>query len=323
MSAPLAPSFTEFQKLSKDIRTAVRTLDRREARYLVDTYYQMQEYRISSDNQVRSMATDGEPHETLSFFGDQMRALEGQIKTVLKDWVETEPSDLGKWAISITGIGPVIAAGLLAHIDIEKANTAGQIWRFAGLDPTSVWNKGEKRPWNASLKVICWKAGESFVKVSGNEKDVYGKYYIARKQFENERNDAVIEVTPVDIRPTDAHSMNEQGIVGYLAGNSDDIKVYQISGLLFAGGNAQAAWQTLNRKKIGKDTDAYKAYSKGKLPPAHIHARAKRYAVKLFIAHYHEVGRKLAGLPVPAPYPIAILGHSDYIAPPNGNGEAA
>jgi hypothetical protein len=44
---------------------------------------------------------------------------------------------------------------LLARIDIVKAPTAGHIWRYAGLDPTVRWNKGEKRPWNAGLKVLC------------------------------------------------------------------------------------------------------------------------------------------------------------------------
>ena len=72
----------------------------------------------------------------------------------------------------------------------------------------------------------------------------------------------------------------------------------------------------LTKKKIGKDTDAYKAYSIGKLPPAHLHARATRYAVKLFLAHLHEVmyvqhhGRK-----PPLPYAIGILGHAHKIEP--------
>jgi len=56
----------------------------------------------------------------------------------------------------------------------------------------------------------------------------------------------------------------------------------------------------------------------GKLPPAHIHARVKRWAVKLFLAHYHHVAWTLAiGAPPPKPYVIAVLGHADFIAPPN------
>jgi hypothetical protein len=40
--------------------------------------------------------------------------------------------------------------------------------------------------------------------------------------------------------------------------------------------------------------------------------------VKLFLAHYHHVAWTLAtGTPPPKPYVISILGHADFIAPPN------
>src|SRR3954469_12877899 len=305
----------ELMRLNRDIKLATATLERREARYLVDTYYQLQDYRISTSNQSRSMHADEEPHLTLDFFKRQMETLERQVRTVLDTWTSTDP--LGQWAKSITGIGPVIAAGLLAHIDIEKAPTGGHIWRYAGLDPTVTWNKGEKRPWNASLKVICWKAGESFVKVSNNKNDIYGHYYAERKEFENQRNDAVREIARNHVEVIGHQGRNDDG--SFLMNvDSELVSVYEIAGHFFYGGNAMAAYNVLQRKKIGKDTDAYKAYSIGKLPPAHIHARAKRYAVKLFLAHFHETGYKLRyNVDPPAPYPIAILGHTHRIAVPN------
>ena len=51
-------------------------------------------------------------------------------------------------------------------------------------------------------------------------------------------------------------------------------------------------------------------YTKG-----HIHAMAKRKAVKLFLSHYWHVKRELAGLSTQAPYAIAKLGHTTYIEP--------
>ena len=88
------------------------------------------------------------------------------------------------------GVGPIAASGFLAYIDIAKAPTVGHIWRFAGLDPTVSWNKGCKRPWCAALKRQAWLLGESFVKVSGREADVYGKVYKVRKELEVSRNTA-------------------------------------------------------------------------------------------------------------------------------------
>lgn len=271
---------TPLIKLKRDVRDAAKTLGRDEARFLVDLYYQLQEHRIAQAGQTRSLVTSGEPHESLVWFSTQMEALERQAKSVLDAYSGAEP--LGQWARGIVGIGPVLAAGLLAHIELEKAPTYGHIWSFAGLNPTVKWEKGEKRPWNAALKVLCWKIGESFVKVSGHEDDVYGHVYAevkAKYQAENE-----------------------------------------------AGKYADAAARALSEKRIGKATEAYKAYSVGKLPPAHIHARAKRYAVKLFLSHYWEVGRKLAGLPVPDPYPIAHLGHAHKFAAPGfpvGEGQSS
>jgi hypothetical protein len=42
-------------------------------------------------------------------------------------------------------------------------------------------------------------------------------------------------------------------------------------------------------KRYKKTTVAYKSYIEGKLPDAHLHARARRYAVKRFLSHLHTV----------------------------------
>jgi hypothetical protein len=261
-----------IQRLTRDLRAGVTTLTPKEARYLVDTYYTMQDYRIEAANQVRALSADGEPATVLAWLFDQMETLEDQVKVALDRWSDSQP--MGRWAMSQYGIGPVISAGLLAHIDITRAPTAGAIWRYAGLDPTLRWEKGQKRPWNASLKVICWKIGESFVKFSGRDECTYGKVYVQRKAQEQERNDAG----------------------------------------LFADQAAAA----LAAKRIGKDTEAYKHYCAGKLPPAHIHARAKRVAVKLFLSHYHyRAYEQHYGKPPADPYALAVLGHAHYIEPPD------
>ncbi len=260
------------QRLNRDLVKAASTLSIDEARYLVDAYYQIQENRKTSGNQARALAESKEPHGVIQWLFDQNDTVEKQIRRALDSWTDAIPA--ARWAKSIVGIGPVISAGLAAHIDVTRCNTVGCIWRFAGLDPTVEWKKGTKRPWNASLKCLAWKIGESFVKVSNREGDFYGHLYAQRKEKEITANDA--------------------------------------------GKFTDQAARKLERFNIGKATDAYEAYAAGKLPPAHIHARAKRWAVKLFLAHYHHVAWTLAtGTPPPKPYVISILGHSDMILPPN------
>ncbi len=263
------------QRLDHDLRKAPFTLSIDEVRFLVDAYYQVQENRKAASSQVRSLVKSGEPHDVIEWLFEQNETLEKQIKAALDAWTDTVAAS--QWAKSICGIGPVISAGLAAHIEIEGHPTAGHIWRFAGLDPTKEWLPKTKRPWNAGLKRLAWIIGESFVKVSGREDDFYGKLYLKRKELERERNDA---------------------------------------GLFAAQAKAK-----LERFKIARNTEAYKWYSQGKLPPAHVHSRAKRWAVKLFLAHYHHVAWTIAkGVEPPKPYVIGILGHADYIAPPNFGG---
>ena len=176
------------RKLNRDMGKAASTLTATEARYLVDSYYGMQDGRIRANNQIRALTASGEPHESIAWLSTESRVLEESVKRALDSYSANHP--VGKRMRTVTGVGPVISAGLLAHIDITRAPTAGAIWRYAGLDPTSEWKKGQKRPHNASLKTLCWKLGESFVKVCNHKDAVYGKIYQERKEAEIVQNEA-------------------------------------------------------------------------------------------------------------------------------------
>jgi len=323
------------KRLSRDLKKASLTLSPDQARFLVGQYYTMQANRIRADNQVRSLKENEEPHAAIEWLSSQNDVLERSIKNALDSF--SNASVLGRWAKSICGIGPVITAGFLAHISmepwrchisrnditkkpcnakdphgplcrIEQIRTVGHIWRFAGLDPTVIWEPKTRRPWNADLKTLTWKLGESFVKVSTNDADFYGHLLVERKNYEIANN--------------------------------------------FSGKLVQQAIDKLAKYKIGKDTDAYAWYSGcltpaqaleiaaapaakrlgmvkkmagipgsglQMLPPAHIHARAKRWAVKLFLSHYHAVAH-MEYFHEPAPKPYILThdhGHTHEIVCPN------
>jgi hypothetical protein len=131
---------------------------------------------------------------------------------------------------------------------------------------------GARRPYNAKLKVVAWKIGDSFVKVSGREGAFYGHKYKDRKAVEQVKN--------------------------------------------MAGEFAHLAREALETRDI-KDAALRATYESGKLPPGRIELRARRYAVKLFLAHWHEMAYKAHyDADPPLPYPIAILGHKDLIPVP-------
>lgn len=169
-------------------KKAAGKLGKQEIGYLVEQYYAVQGVRIQCAGRSRSVSESGEPSVLLDAVAERMSKLEGRLRSVFRTWCEAQP--VTRWALQVYGIGPVLAAGLEAHIRVERASSPSAVWRFAGLDPTALWNKGEKRPYNARLKVLCWKIGESFKKVSGKPDSLYGRLYRERKQREVSKNEA-------------------------------------------------------------------------------------------------------------------------------------
>ena len=349
-----------IERLTRDLKSASIRLGNDEARFLVDAYYIMQEDRKRYYAQDRTLEAGQEPNEVIKWFARQSETLEKQIARALDAYASNHP--VGTWLYSVYGIGPVISAGLFAHIDIQKAPTVGHIFSFGGITgpqteetkhlsravyravydkpydkdrsvipeldmpdglqarylypdddrkkgdiaalfqvvvegkavptpgggrpmPSSVefkehrvfmggkpWEKGQKRPFNAGLKTLFWKIGQSFMKFSNEEKCYYGKLYRERKDYEITNNDT--------------------------------------------GKLANIAAQRVDT--VAKNTDAYKYYSTGKLPPAHIDARARRFAVKMFLSDLHAVWYYLTYNKVaPRPYTIDHLGHTHWRMPHN------
>jgi hypothetical protein len=287
-------------KLSKDLKAAAQALQESQVRYIVDRYYQLQRDRTRADNQAREEQT---PNLLLTFSRDHAWKLETTLKLAMKYYALSRPE--GQWLMSLCGVGPVLSAGFLAHLDITKAKTAGAFWRFAGLDPTVAWDskgvvrkfveeqidaangdlqeavrfcantKGRnpdgllliattkpdgsekkltadsltkalsRQPWNARLKTLCWKFGDSMVKQKGRDACFYGHIYAKRKALEVARN--------------------------------------------VAGENADAAAAILKAKNYSRDTVAKAAYHEGRLPDGHVDMRARRVTEKLFLSHLFQV----------------------------------
>ena len=218
--------------VDKDLKAMARVADPQVARFLVDGFYTAQKNRIRAGNQAKqAMETlvseneDGtatmEPSALLLWNQKNFRYIENQIFKVLSEF--SEGQELGRWARSICGIGPTLTAGLLAHIDLEKARTPAGIWRFAGLDPTVEWNKSEKRPWNAQLKTLCHKIGLSFEKVQNNPNDFYGHMLAKRKQYEIANNESgKYAETAKEILATGSYKRETIAKTAYEAGKLPD-----------------------------------------------------------------------------------------------------
>jgi hypothetical protein len=259
----------KIPRASKEQVLRAADLKAAEVRFVVANYYWSQEARKRADMQLRHIGDKETQEGILSYWGDSMSGLEQDMEKQLASFCDGHP--VGRWLRSIHGIGPVISAGLLGYVDIERAQTAGAIWRFAGLDPSCKWEKGQKRPFCRTMKQITWHAGQCFMKTYNSDKSYYGKLYKKRKLELEQANDA-----------------------GAFA---ERAKVFVVN-----------------------SADAKATLAKGKLPAFNIDAQARRYAVKLFLSHFHAVyywhhfGR------IPAfPFAVDIMGHAHDIRVPNSS----
>lgn len=123
--------------MSKRVQESVANITGNQLRYLVDSYYQTQEYRKAIDNQIRSMQQgyDGEGADVpmaVDWLAKNVSNQELQIKKMLD--VYTDNSPVTRWMKATVGIGPVFAAALAAYLDITKAKYANQFMTYAGLN---------------------------------------------------------------------------------------------------------------------------------------------------------------------------------------------
>lgn len=441
-----------IELLTKDLKEASTTLSDQEARYLVDSYYLMQDDRKRAHNQVRAMGESIEPHSVILWLATNSQKLENNIKSALG--VYAQGKEVGRWSQSIVGIGPVISAGLIANINMDKTPSVSSLWSYAGMggddapkwasratiqgyargiqdavgspqvafyrtclaynrkpidvykqlteqmideqsqieafafcngDPAILqamrelypihddnalryafdasgidpddfyselfndWRPNfsevaaqlSKRPWNASLKTLCWKIGESFVKtcnmvtmtdgpgaghgatlhessgetyfvITANLADMIGEHRSARYPLE-----------AIDIPGRKTSQYRLFGDIKYTY-DSDYGPLYKQWKVEEEVANERGDFKAqavaaLVAKNYGKDTVARQFYEQGMLPPAQIHARARRKAVKLFLSHWWEVAYECHYHKKPdvKPYVIDRLGHKDYVAPPN------
>jgi hypothetical protein len=324
----------QFYSLSKQDKAVIVSLDTENIRSAVQAYYQIQSMRINIGGKIRAIQQEksatGNQLTILQWLYNNELGIENELKKALDKW--SSGNVVASWCRQILGIGPVIASGLVTYFDIDRANSVSHFYSYSGLnDNNDPWLGREKAsqmvrkycreekvtnddllalsqdpackrsmaklvkyasdpdkpgtysrsrlisnlakpPYNADLKVLLWKLGESFVKQSNKPGSLYGRIYKERFLLESQKNES--------------------------------------------GEYAEQAAQYLSAKSYNKQTESYKAYSQGKLPKAQLYARAKRYALKIFVSHlFEEMYRVRYNAPGPNPYAIVYQEHVDMFGP--------
>jgi hypothetical protein len=320
-------TFEVMTRLKKDLKETAKILKPGEVRFLVDFYYTVQNYRTRAANQKRA-AGEEEPSALVEWTFREFEAVEKLIKSAMGIYALNRT--VGQWSMAQFGVAECISAGLIAHIDIGIVNTAGQIWRFMGLDPTNIWLGSLKA--EQLVDEICGKKGpvlEDHVRAMGVrlrrpnilQRLIDGEIMVGGKA----KRDGVIALLAK--RPWNARAKVLAWKIGQSFMHHHNRpkcfygKIYAARKALEVERNARGdfaelAAETLKLKKFA-DKDVIAVYKAGRLPDGRIELRAERASTKLFLSHWFLVGywERHQRLP-PSPYALAVLGHKDFIAPP-------
>lgn len=325
-------------------------------RLLVESYYDCQELRIRLNNRMRQIEGIEEIEEDVRKFlvlaegddayrtrkGDAIGPLdkpleleskaEDSIRKIIEATIADHPLTL-RWK-GQKGIGVIAIAGVLAWWDIGRGDHMSSFWRYAGLhtvcdlcgagfgscehsrrlpdgsfpdSPASAARRqrGQKSDWNPTAKVHCWKVARSLL-MAGNP--FYRQLYDSAKYREEMHNkgrdvdkrqaDGKWLIEPLSVTPV------KDGVIGLVHLKPGIIKK------LAEGGGHTPEWEALQ-------ADPAITRVRVKLAPGHIHQRAMRKMVKLWLSHIWTTWREIEGMPVTSPYAQTIPQHAPgYIPPP-------
>lgn len=324
--------YTSIDKLTRDMKKASLTMGDREIRFLVDTYYQLQNERIRANNQNKALERQDEPNILLEWLTDQRLTMEQEVKKVLEYY--SKYHSLGEWPRAVTGCGPVITSGLLAFIDMDRTKSAGQIWRLADMDPSIEWmGRAKAQKLVADKKKQFDIKGDEvsaeFITLICNETKRNPGSFLSRCQ-DKKGNFSAESLAKELAKP---HFNNTFKTMCWNLGESFNKQVNRktdVYGKLIAirkayemanndaGKYEKRAKEVINNMwpKV-QEKDFYKTLKEGKLPQWMIHARSKRWATKIFLSHYFDVTYRLYNNEEPPlPYAMSHLGHKDFIKIP-------
>lgn len=240
----------------------------------------LQKERIAWNNRlaaIKNGADTGSPEEVerLTFYMERFGELEKlateDIQKYVKDLVIVE------YMCWVKGIGPILAAKVIAHIDIDEPDTVSAMWRYCGY---SVVNSGE------------------YVYPCGHEQPSNG----------NGPVDASTLCATCNARPV-MQGKAERPTKGERLHYNARLKsaCFLVAESLVRTGSPY--------REIYDKAKEYYELNRPSWNKMHIHRASQRKMVKVWLAHLWLVWRTIEGLPADPAYPDAILNHS-HIYPP-------
>ena len=292
-----------------------------ELKIKTETYYALQKIRIQAELRIKQFVRDGRLSKIACqvlhlWMDDVLKKAENSVKADIKTIIKDVPI-WKAWLKKVKGIGPCLGGSLVAEIDISLSEYTSSLWKYSGQSvihfcstchsivdqENSSYNcpkcgpidsvygeaprrqRNQKIDWYPFLKTTLFKISDSFIK-QDPDKCLYRRIYDERKKFEQQHH--------------------PEWNICYACKN----EMKRINGFPKCpkcGGKQTGSPHPIRKSKNGKPLFIYTA--------AHLHNRAKRYCVKMFMQHLWIKWRQLEGLAVTDPWITGPGGHSNYIEP--------
>lgn len=273
----------------KEVRDALKKSGSASSEYMAilsRTFYAIQKQRIEAGNRIAMNIRDAKLTE------EEAELLNAHLSGELKDIEKSIEKDIAsalkgvpiyrEWFQKIKGIGPVIAGGMIGEIsDISRFDHISNLWSWSGFGihngKADRLTKGQKVNWRPKMKVLGWKAGQSFVKVGGY-------FRLQYEQFKRE-----------EIAKNIGWSIPLPDLAGWKVKVDDEF-------VNVTKDNLKAIRKKIGGRAIDFAVTAYRT-------DGHVNSRATRRTIKLFLGLTWMEWREIEGLPVHAPYAGGMMGH--------------
>lgn len=248
---------------------------------------QVQKARIQFSNRVSALerATDNgagsEQRRVAERWLDVFNGLEEQLDKDIAEAVKDLPvyHEMSR----IRGIGPMLAAKVLAMVDIERDDTVSDLWRYSGYGLSNYWVDGDG-------KIVAPQTGYQWVKVGDEQAEI-------------------VRVTPSPKPDWRLEGLRDRPVEGFVLAYNKRLKTTLFlvaTSFLRSGSPYRCIYDSAKERYAETRPDWTKA---------HIHQAAMRKMIKIFLSHLWERWRILEGLPTRAAYVHEQLEHESIYTP--------
>ncbi|NIQ15352.1 MAG: hypothetical protein GTO02_13450 [Candidatus Dadabacteria bacterium] len=265
-------------------------------RSLVEIYYDFQKQRIITSNRIfGNVRCNDISDKELEYHGvkdllNDAESFENRIKSLLTKQLPNFPI-YKEYLAKITGIGPIISAGLIAYIDdVSKFENISKLWQLSGY----------------GMNRYCPNCkAPTYVTV----------------EYENreKKKTKAKKLKPFELCPVCDHAtvpMIQRRVIGYQSNWNDKMKVlcWKIGGSFVKQPAAKSGYRKIydlvKADELSKHPTKEVKNGKTFFNKGHLDNRAKRKVVKTFLSHLWTRWREMEGLPVTEAYAGQLLGHS-------------